>query len=201
MKKIFIDCGTHFGQGIRAFRKKYKMDDSWEIFTWEANPYTYKKFLNSDLYKNVKITSFNSAVSSYEGVITLNVETVKNKNEDVEDNTGQGSSIIPIDQWTAVNQKHKGVFLEKLEIPCIDISQWLKENCSFDDFVVIKLDVEGAEYNILEKILKDTTASLIDDIYIEWHNRFFSDQNYYIEKEKEIINQLTTFNVKVDHWV
>jgi FkbM family methyltransferase len=199
MKKIFIDCGTHFGQGIKSFRKQYKMNDLWKIFTWEANPSTHKKFLESELYKSINVTSFNSAVSTYNGTISLNVETVKNKNEGVFENTGQGSSIVSADEWT-MSTKHKGSFLETVEVPCIDISEWILQNCSSENFVVMKLDVEGAEYSILEKILKDGSASLIDDIYIEWHSRFFSNPEQYLEKEKEIIDQLQKIGVKVNSW-
>lgn len=39
-----------------------------------------------------------------------------------------------------------------------------------DDEVVIKLDVEGAEYPILSALLPSVTSSVVKRIFVEWHN-------------------------------
>jgi FkbM family methyltransferase len=201
MKKIFIDCGTHYGQGIKSFKKKYRMDDSWQIFTWEANPYTYKKFLESEIYRTTKINCFNSAVTDYNGTIELNIETVEEKNTKIIQNTGQGTSIIPLNDWASTGSSHNGQFLETISVPCIDISEWICLNCNKNDTVIVKLDVEGAEYSILKKILEDKSYEFITAIYIEWHSRFFSNPEQYKIKEKQIINELTLNGVRVESWI
>ena len=35
---VYLDCGGHFGEGLRTFIQKYNMDSSWEIHTREPNP-------------------------------------------------------------------------------------------------------------------------------------------------------------------
>ena len=48
------------------------------------------------------------------------------------------------------------------QIPVVDLSQWIQKNTSPDDYVLFKLDVEGAEFDILDRMLKDGTFKWID---------------------------------------
>lgn len=51
----------------------------------------------------------------------------------------------------------------------IDLSSWLLENTSPSDYVILKLDVEGAEYDILEKMFRDRSIDRVAHLFIEWH--------------------------------
>jgi hypothetical protein len=39
--KVFIDCGTHLGDGGSAIINKFGIDDKWQIYSFEANPNTF----------------------------------------------------------------------------------------------------------------------------------------------------------------
>jgi FkbM family methyltransferase len=52
------------------------------------------------------------------------------------------------------------------QVPCFDFSAWL---ANLDEHVILKMDVEGAEYELLERMLADGTDKLIDELVIEWH--------------------------------
>ena len=49
------------------------------------------------------------------------------------------------------------------------MSDFISENFSVDDYVILKLDVEGAEYSILKNLLDKNKMSYINEIYLEWH--------------------------------
>jgi hypothetical protein len=51
----------------------------------------------------------------------------------------------------------------------VKLSRWLRDNTTIFDYVILKLDVEGAEYNILEKMIRDRTIRRINHLFIEWH--------------------------------
>ncbi|XP_070546195.1 uncharacterized protein [Ptychodera flava] len=55
-------------------------------------------------------------------------------------------------------------------IPTVDLSQWIQRNVNKEDYVIFKLDVEGAEYGILRKMLTDGTFAWIDKFYGEYHS-------------------------------
>ena len=59
----------------------------------------------------------------------------------------------------------------KQTVPCFDFSQWLaKLDRPKDDEIIVKMDIEGAEYEVLPKMLEDGTISLVQELIIEWHD-------------------------------
>lgn len=54
-------------------------------------------------------------------------------------------------------------------VPVINLSRFLRESVRPEDDVTLKVDIEGAEYDLLEKLLDDGTISLVDKLYCEWH--------------------------------
>jgi len=52
-------------------------------------------------------------------------------------------------------------------VPCFDFSEWLLE--IGPDAVAVKMDIEGAEYELLAHLIRNGTDSLISELLIEWH--------------------------------
>lgn len=57
---------------------------------------------------------------------------------------------------------------------------------------ILKIDIEGSEYKVLDSILSAPVE--IDQILIEIHERFFSDGK---EKTKTLINTLNSYGYKL----
>jgi FkbM family methyltransferase len=190
MKKILLDCGTHFGQGLDEISNILGVDNTWEIHSWEANPYTFEKFNKRHYPANFHF--YNAAISNTDGIIKLNVETVE------AGDYGQGSSIVEKNKW--INPMHKGEFLKTVEVSCVDLSTWVNTHCSQDDFVAIKLDIEGAEYDVLEKMIADGTAYMVDHFFIEWHARFFPNKEQIWEQQARLTKTLQDKNIKITRW-
>lgn len=57
-----------------------------------------------------------------------------------------------------------------MRVPCFDLAQWLsKIDRQTGERLVLKLDVEGAEYMLLARLLDTDTAVLVDELLVEWH--------------------------------
>jgi hypothetical protein len=54
-------------------------------------------------------------------------------------------------------------------VPCFDLARWLGDLP--DDEIVVKMDVEGAEAQLLEHLIETGTDRLISLLLIEWHDR------------------------------
>lgn len=54
-------------------------------------------------------------------------------------------------------------------VPCINLARWLEENTSAGDNVTLKIDIEGAEYDVLEKLSGNPVLKRLDNILVEWH--------------------------------
>ncbi len=60
-------------------------------------------------------------------------------------------------------------------VRCFDFSAWLRRLTS--PKVIVKMDIEGAELPILEKVVADGTDDRISLLIIEWHDGMF-DPSY-----------------------
>lgn len=188
---VFIDCGTHFGQGLRNFIEKLNIDENWSVHTFEANPITYKIYLDNYHKENTYVKHYNVALSNFNGLTTINVETPPNEGE-----TGQGSSIIDLKYWNPQDGKLRQNFKSSYSINCLNLSEFIKNNFKESDKIIIKMDIEGAEYDVLEEMIKDNTIKWIDSIFIEFHSHFFNNKEEIFEREKNIISKIDKNKIK-----
>ncbi len=195
MKQVFLDLGTHYGQGLNAFIESYKMDSSWVIHTFEPNPSTYDIFTSQHHSRTPWVITHLEAASTFDGFINMNIETPPGEGP-----TGMGSSIIPLNQWDPWGNKNHSAFNTTAKVRCIDFSEFIKKNFNKEDFIVIKMDIEGSEYATLEKMLDDGSMEYVNDIFIEWHSRCFSDPQAMLEKEKVLLERIAKCGVTIGVW-
>lgn len=193
MKNIFLDCGTHFGQGLQHISNIFNMDSTWYIESYEANPITYDLHFNDRKFNYVNYK--NIGISTYDGTIKLNIESPA---EPHPKDTGMASSIVDLNIWNPQNGNLK--FEKNVLIDCIDFSNYILKNFNKNDFIVCKFDIEGAEYDILEKMIKDNTINYINHFFIEFHASYFKNENEIKIKENFIINELNKAGVILHTW-
>lgn len=54
-------------------------------------------------------------------------------------------------------------------VPCLDFSNWLRRMLGGYNEIVVKVDIEGAEYVLLERMIQDHTLGLVTRMMCEWH--------------------------------
>ncbi|RVW63800.1 hypothetical protein CK203_053723 [Vitis vinifera] len=55
------------------------------------------------------------------------------------------------------------------QIEGFDFANWLKNSVSERDFVVMKMDVEGTEFDLIPRLFETGAICLIDEIFLECH--------------------------------
>lgn len=199
MKKYYFDCGTHMFQGFSEFSNKYNIDSSWDCYCFEPNVLTYKE--SEETYKllseNFNIQHLNQAVSNKNEQIKIKCSKVRTYEHGTEFGTftDQSSNILenPQDWWNGE--------YEEYDVDAIDFSKFLKNKVKEEDFVLIKLDIEGSEFAVLDKMIKDKTINLVNDLYVEFHERNFEDQEFYFNKKQEYIELFKTKNINFFEWI
>ena len=84
-----------------------------------------------------------------------------------------------------------------VDVECVDISRVIH---SIDgDIQVLKMDVEGAEYEILERILETESYKKIKSIYFEDHSRKMSSSNFHQLKDR-ILREYKNKNIDLYWW-
>jgi FkbM family methyltransferase len=58
---------------------------------------------------------------------------------------------------------------ELVDVHVVDLSWWLATHFAVDDYVVIKMDVEGTEFNLIPELARQGTLHLIDVLALECH--------------------------------
>jgi len=149
MRKIFIDCGYYRGKGIRLFKKRPEYDDSFEFFAFDPNKMPDN---HDEEMKKKNITFFNKALWTFDGEISFYASGRV---------YGQANSVFP--------NPSKPRREKKRTIECIDFDKWIKDNFSPDDYIVVKMDIEGAEYDILYHMLNEGSIHYVDLMFVEYH--------------------------------
>ena len=53
----------------------------------------------------------------------------------------------------------------------------------------MKLDIEGSEYNVLEKMISDGSINYINKLFVEWHDYQLENKEIETEKIKAILKE------------
>jgi FkbM family methyltransferase len=181
MRKIFIDGGANIGQSLEAFCKGRPDIAEYEIFCFEASQDSLKILepLKQKIkdYEKVakKITLINSAIWDKDGTI------------DFFDAGNESSSIVDR------NLKDG----KMVQIPCVDLSGWIQKNFTENDHIILKLDIEGSEHEVFEKLCNDEIIGWLNKIYCEIHG---IKCGYSFKEVIEMINQVNSHGKKLICW-
>lgn len=170
---IFIDGGAHRGESIATFVQSdlYKQH-AWEMFAFEANPN-----LIPHIPKMPNLTVLGKAI----WIHGRGVEFYLGENT-------LGSSIIK-------NKKSGGLSKIPTKVESVDFGPWLKANFALDDYILVKLDIEGAEYDVLDKMLAEGDIKYVDELLVEFHNRKVHVSR---RRDKKLIEKMTRLGIIVD---
>ena len=206
-RHVFLDLGTNNGDSVKFFVDKaeksndgYKFlqgygaldNKKWEIYAVEANPYFNKVLADVKVYCEKLGHTFN--------LLTTTAAWTKNEKlvfylDTVNVNVSfWGSSLIK-NHPDVVNSGYKNVTVDG-----IDISDILKKYTS-DDEIVLKMDIEGTEYDLLLHLIKEGSLHLVDLIAIEFHPGVLKDSKNNPESLQTFFKgYFKFFNVKFLQW-
>eukprot|EP00971_Amphidinium_carterae_P163578 3243573-Amphidinium_carterae.1 len=51
-----------------------------------------------------------------------------------------------------------------------DVAQWIRQHYTPEDYIYVKMDIEGAEYAVIKRMLDDGVAEWVSKWAVEWHS-------------------------------
>jgi FkbM family methyltransferase len=170
MKKIFLDCGAHDGCSIKMFADSTPDHSEYEVYSFECNEDRFKKL-------SIKGLEFDLLrFHPIQKAIWIN------------------SGKKEFDGWSLKNTTNID---DKKGVDALDLSQFILDNFSKNDYIVLKMDIEGAEYKVIDKMDNDGSLSYISKIYGELHG---PKRGYSIEDNNKLLNQIWKNNLKLLNW-
>lgn len=178
MNKIFIDCGGNTGQGAMQCIKRYGIDGNWKCFSFEPSFECIWKAL-----KKQELSHFDfiqKLAWIWDGEVDFYTCLDDNSGSSIYQFTAAANAakVIRRQMNTVVEQRKKRKYnpsgftkIAHEKVPCVDFAKFLQENVNKNDYCIIKMDVEGAEYDIIKWMWYKNCLDLIDIIKIEWHDR------------------------------
>ncbi|XWW92858.1 hypothetical protein V2A60_000785 [Cordyceps javanica] len=200
---VFVDLGANGADSLETFLQtseaKFKYDfpaPPWsthkeaEIFLFEANPVFNVALVNArQKYGAVgmAITIYPSTVvDTSDGMRTFYLDKVNTEM------SYWGSSTYK-NHPDAIASGGQGT-----ELSAINFARWLLMETLPQDYVVVKMDIEGAEYDILPHLVEMQAWTVIDVLLVEWHNQLPSEEAR--EAAKNAIATLEAKGVSCPHY-
>jgi FkbM family methyltransferase len=195
-KTIFIDGGSHWGEGFDEIRRLENCELPCKVFMFEPNAVSFEKLqakIASGTWSEYDITLSDSPLYGDVQTVTFRMQTGADGQKD-----GSTSTLIPSEQFS------EPIFGDLIQRTTVDASDLV--NTLYETYVkgngnppkmIMKLDVEGAEYSILTKMIETETIRLIDRLIVEFHARFVP---HHSETEQYIKKTLNELNINWSEW-
>lgn len=148
--RIMIDAGYYVGKALDYYAPL--MDETWKVYAFEPNPY-----LNVDETSKhfpFRVEWIKKAVWTEDGEIDFALGG--------RDDASHIKEIRPTTDKT-------------IKVPCINFSKFVSELP--ETTIVCSMDIEGAEFPVLEKMLNDGTAKRLSLLDIEFHHRILDGKD------------------------
>lgn len=173
--KIFIDCGGNVGQSINRFKKSklYANNKDFKMHSFEPLSHLSK------YYENDKLVEFHKeAIWIYDGETTFYIDK---KNE-----KAQGSTLVKEKYSGKLDKEHP------VNVPCIDFSKWIVNTFNANqDKIILKMDIEGAEYEVLKHMITTGAIYYINTLFVEFH---WKKINLHEKDHNLLVNSLKRYN-------
>lgn len=177
MRKIYIDLGAYDGDTVIEFLER-KDAAEFEIYAFEPNPDMFRKLVKFDK-GNVYISDEAAWIKEEKRELAV----------DVTSDSPMGSSLMSGKREIWQTMPH-------IQVQCFDFSEWIKQFAG--QYVIVKMDVEGAEFPILEKMIEDGTITIPNELRVEFHQG--KVEPYTTEYKDNLVERIQSLGVELEEW-
>lgn len=178
-----MDGGGNWRRSVDRYLKLSKFD---EVYVFEPNPAFYQS------YEGSKFRLIKKAIWIEDCLMPF----FPSKDEN------QVAGSLLSEKMCKIREENgtklvSGYWRDTIEVECIDFSRWIKENLSDLDTITLKLDIEGSEYDVLWKMVKEKTIGMVDELYVEFHSDTLPEKR---QTEEELKIALKNCGLEPKDW-
>jgi FkbM family methyltransferase len=208
-RRAFLDLGANDGQSLARFHSDWQPR--------AATPYTHVvAFEMNSAFRDVLLEALRplqgtlemAAVWISDGTMIANMQTpgsrTATKHGILYNMTSSALQVggVALNKY-ARSQRQQPATERAVLVRTVDFSSWLSRHFCHADDVAVKMDIEGAEFEVLEHLLRDGSAALVDTLAIEWHTSKRGQggaKTALIRRQANIVSGFTRAGCKVVDW-
>lgn len=179
---IAIDCGACVGDVVDKLIEKNAI-----VYAFEPNPFSFE-ILEKKYQNNPDVVLINKGVWNKNDTLKLYQHT--NSKDRQVDKTLVCPSIIDTNPIVDLNHY--------TEIEVIDLTEFIVQLNKRIKF--LKIDIEGAEFDVIEKIINLDLYKEIDIIVVETHDWLIQELEPKAQLIKNLIKEKQIKNIDLDWW-
>lgn len=173
---VFIDGGSHNGCSTRKFRNSFAKSSDFRVHCFEPDP----RF--ADCYTDLDVTFHPRAIWIEDGPCEFFVS---------HSNYSDGGTLLRT-KISGQLDKDRPIVVEGIDFP-----KWVRQSFEIGDTIWLKLDIEGAEYVVLQEMIDQGVIGMIDRLFIEFHwDRIGMD----LRSHDQLEQQLRRFGIPIEFW-
>jgi len=154
-RRIYVDLGANEGETVGDFLDGNR---GWTAYAFEPAPHLAARLRKRFAGKPVVVIE--AAASTTDGQATFYPGI----------DSDQSSTLLTGKRQT---RNWRVDYSAGYNVRTVDFVRWLKDNTSPLDEIIVKMDIEGAEYLILPAMTKAGVLSRLKELRVEWHwNRY-----------------------------
>lgn len=165
--KLLYDLGAHWGESIEMFRKKFDNSKEWDVICVEPSSLNCEKLIKNASYE-----------ANYFNEITILNAFAYHEDKEIEffeyiddlHSVGSTYSKTKFDLNSNKKPEYENLPHNILKPDVFNIVESYKENFDKYEEILIKMDIEGAEYDILPSLIEVLDESKTKEFYVELHN-------------------------------
>lgn len=180
-EKVLVDCGANIGRGLKVLLERFNCK---QVYAFEPNP---------------ALIPILDTISPLDGT---SVETICKavwcRDEVRPFYLGHHESSTLLDGKVVPSIYNRQIDYEApIFVDCVDFSRWLGSLNLGPKSAIVKMDIEGAEYPVLEHLISQGTIGLISKLLVEWHYDRFPD--FPDERHQRLVSTLSQ-HVQIEEW-
>jgi FkbM family methyltransferase len=174
-KVLFLDCGANLGQGYAWFSEYFHHSNvSFELF--EPNPNCLAHLQSLDCVINCKVKLNPFGIGTEDGFVKFfGLDSTEGGA------LSQGGSIVK----THNSNHYSASDASSIDVKIVDFVKYLEIKSSQFNKIIVKMDIEGAEVDLLEKMIADNSIRFINVLYVEFHSQYQKTEESVITQARE----------------
>ena len=187
--KYFFDAGAHLLESVDYFKNKFLYSQDYNVFSFEP---AYDGDIKDEIDSVIRTSRYEEYFRSFHFLPVA----VASKSALLPFYRDRSYSLSESSSLEAEKGRTSGLNELRL-VPALRLSDILRNYIKDSDYCILKIDIEGSEYDLIDDLYSTGQLKRVNQIYLELHDyRLRKDDR----RDKRLFYQLQEFGLTARSW-